>query len=879
MQAESRSELLIHAETAYRQALAAPETGRTQAESVVAHARASGDTEALVVALRAAGFAARELYDHADARRLLDEAIDIASSAGLGDRHAEALITRSAALLELGRMGSARRDIATARAVAGPRTRVEVEYAEALLEDKAGNFAAAATAYRNVIGLVDGDRRDLRFKALNNLGMTQVRIGRLRQAERSLREAAEVAATFSPAYEAHATESLATVALQLGDPVEALRRYERAESLFTAVGTPLVDLHRNKASALLALRLLDEALESAARAVELVEHELDGPLMLAESLLPYADIALVMGRYDDSLRAASRARELFRRQRRPGWRSRAALLVAQCEAATREPDGTLLERIARVRRTMVGLGMPAAIDAAVLEGQVAARLGRRGRAAAAWARGAELAEGRPVLRRLQGTYARALSADLDDDRRRVGQLCRRGLGQLAEYRATFASQELRSRAAAYGTALADLGTAAAVRSGRPDRIWAWLERRRGVVFTASAGPVPDGHLRTLLAELRASERQLQQAPPGVADPVLTRRVGLLERRVREAAWQADPERTDWTLPTTGVLASVRAGLGRRVLLQFGVLDGHVIGVAVSTRGVRFAELGAADALVAARRRLAFALRRLSRPRSPSSAAAAKAGLDDDLAGLTGMLITPFADSVGSADEVIVAPPSSLIGLPWAALGGLADVPVCVTPSAVAWHVTSLRVPASGRVVAVAGPGLTHVGTEVEALKAVHGDRTERLVGSNATCDAVRAAVAGAGLVHIACHGRLRADSPTFSSLSLADGPLTVHDLERLPTPAHRWVLAACDLGTPGDLLGTELQGVLAALLHSGAAGVVAATASVPDRQTSVFMTDLHEQLAGGTSLSVAVAAARARCDPSVPEELVVRTAFSCYGGG
>src|ERR671937_2075767 len=61
-----------------------------------------------------------------------------------------------------------------------------------------------------------------------------------------------------------------------------------------------------------------------------------------------------------------------------------------------------------------------------------------------------------------------------------------------------------------------------------------------------------------------------------------------------------------------------------------------------------------------------------------------------------------------------------------------------------------------------------------------------LAGRSATTARVLAAIDGAGLAHIAAHGEFRADSPMFSSLRLADGPMTVHDVERLrraPTPS------------------------------------------------------------------------------------------------
>src|SRR4051812_29843119 len=115
MEPEAKRGLLIQAEAAYREVVADPRRGRSAAESVASRARSTGASEALVVALRAAGWAARELYDHEGARRHLDEAVAVAARAHLGDRLTEALITRSAMHLEVGREGPARRDLADAR--------------------------------------------------------------------------------------------------------------------------------------------------------------------------------------------------------------------------------------------------------------------------------------------------------------------------------------------------------------------------------------------------------------------------------------------------------------------------------------------------------------------------------------------------------------------------------------------------------------------------------------------------------------------------------------------------------------------------------------------------------------------------------------------
>jgi CHAT domain-containing protein len=86
---------------------------------------------------------------------------------------------------------------------------------------------------------------------------------------------------------------------------------------------------------------------------------------------------------------------------------------------------------------------------------------------------------------------------------------------------------------------------------------------------------------------------------------------------------------------------------------------------------------------------------------------------------------------------------------------------------------------------------------------------------------VLAAIDGAGLARIAAHGTFRADSPMFSSLRLDDGPMTVHDLERLRRAPFRLILPSCESGLLVPAGADELLGLASALLPLGTAGIVA----------------------------------------------------------
>jgi CHAT domain-containing protein len=117
----------------------------------------------------------------------------------------------------------------------------------------------------------------------------------------------------------------------------------------------------------------------------------------------------------------------------------------------------------------------------------------------------------------------------------------------------------------------------------------------------------------------------------------------------------------------------------------------------------------------------------------------------------------------------------------------------------------------------------------------------------------------------------------FSSLRLADGMLTVFDLEKLHQAPRLVVLAACDVGTAAVSAGDELLGLAAALQRAGADGVVASLVPVADETVVAMMVELHRGVAAGRSVAGALAAARAAVVADHPAAVAARASFACFG--
>jgi CHAT domain-containing protein len=178
-------------------------------------------------------------------------------------------------------------------------------------------------------------------------------------------------------------------------------------------------------------------------------------------------------------------------------------------------------------------------------------------------------------------------------------------------------------------------------------------------------------------------------------------------------------------------------------------------------------------------------------------------------------------------------------------------------------------------VVAAGPGLPGAEREAAAVAALH--RVTARQGPAAMVDAVAAALDGAGVVHLAAHGRVHPSNPLFTSLTLADGPLTVYDVERLRRPPRVVVLAACDVGRSAVQAGDELIGLSATFLALGTSQVVASVIPVPDAETVPLMVAFHRRLAAGVPTVPALAAAQAELGAGEPEAMAAAAGFVSIG--
>lgn len=124
-----------------------------------------------------------------------------------------------------------------------------------------------------------------------------------------------------------------------------------------------------------------------------------------------------------------------------------------------------------------------------------------------------------------------------------------------------------------------------------------------------------------------------------------------------------------------------------------------------------------------------------------------------------------------------------------------------------------------------------------------------LFGANASMSSYERHASDCGLIHLACHGQFRSDSPMFSSLHLADGWVTVLDICEQDLTAELVTLSACETGLSFVHAGEELIGLTSGFLSAGASSLIVSLWTVDDAATTDLMHDLYKEMQRGSDIS------------------------------
>lgn len=239
-------------------------------------------------------------------------------------------------------------------------------------------------------------------------------------------------------------------------------------------------------------------------------------------------------------------------------------------------------------------------------------------------------------------------------------------------------------------------------------------------------------------------------------------------------------------------------------------------------------------------------------------------------------------ALGAAHAAIMAPVMAAIGEGVTRLSVVPHGPLHMIPFPALWDGErfliehfELHVSPSASLLGLTGtatdaptpPRATVIGVEDELAPQIRAEAervaevlaAERvLLGPDATIERVVDAATGAGVVHLACHGRFVPDSPLASGLKLADGWLTARHIYTLRLGVRLVTLSGCDTGRSAVGGGDELTGLLRSFVAAGAASVVMSLWTVNDESTADLMTDFYAAWRAGEDAATALQHAQLR---------------------
>ncbi|MFV0257318.1 MAG: CHAT domain-containing protein [Acidimicrobiales bacterium] len=718
------------------------------------------------------------------------------------------------------------------------------------------DFDRARACYRR--GVAEAERfddRPSRSILENNEALVDLELGRFVEARARLEGVLRAGPDDRDRYPwAIATHNLGVCAARLGRIPTAIGLFEQAAASFDDTGDRVSLAHAllDRAEMLHDVGLLAEALAAVTRAAELFR-SIGSGVRTAMAQVTMAQVLATQGRWVEACDTLSAARR-------------------EVGAARLDPTiGDLIDGRLALYRTIAWIGgegdqvgrpeLPAlsTIDAyqpdvAVDAGLLLIEHDRSDEARRLLRTVAPLDDPERQVTYLHALVARAALAQLEGDEEVALDAVWAGLAHAHTHGIALGVAELRATTQRRARQLAEIGVTIGHRQRRLGLVIEVLEAERAL------GLLPEPDLTEQERALSANLRSVSRSLAGVADESPATFRLLSQRRELEQAISR-LHRSGGERPSGKPTRNSRRGatLAPDTVLLHRKAD-RLQAIVPDDGRLRVIELGRLDRLRRTLAGLALTLGSLAGGGSP----VAVDRLVDDLRTEFAGLLRHF----DGRDDVVVVPEPSLGPVPWSLL---TDTAVILHPSPTLQPVAAREIGEPARpVVAFAGPDLRYAEAEVDAVLGAHPGaqafRADEADASHAVDWFGRA-----GLVHFAAHGMFRADNPLYSSILLADGPLTFFDLLSGPPP-ERLIFSSCDVGR-GSVVSS--LGLASVLIGRGCRELVVSSGPVGDEASMRLMSDLHRGLAAGKALGRALReaqTARLRSDPSV-------ALFAAFGSG
>ncbi len=719
----------------------------------------------------------------------------------------------------------------------------------------------------------------------SNLATCYISVGRFEDSLRLHRSAREVCvANRFPLLAAQADYNIAYLYFLRGDNREAMRLYAIARVHSDAVAdnyhSALCDL--DQAEMMLDLNLFGEAERLAASAVQAF-----GRLAMryerAKAMVFHAAALTGRGETEESILLFRRARRIFSQEGNRAWPAFIDLHLALLDLEL----GAVVRAATRAQRCWRFFAHSEALGKAVLSALVLCRVRmRQNRFAEAEElsrRSLEAAE--KMGSRSLSFRARMLLGQAQEAQARAGDAMstyEAAERELDGLRLKIPGEELRIRFLEDKTPLFERLVTLRLRrpaaAGQVQAAWASVQNAKSRAFRDSYGSrftargatrndpsfvdaraqLQQCYLRTAEAEMRGEMTEVRE---------WRSRTALAEALVRERLSQLRLYDADGFLADVWPAAAqdaaeaesaVRRSIGvDELLIEYYCTPENVYAFLLDGRTELVVHKLASTAEVRKATRLLQFQISSSSYRTDLSATVNIQAITAHLATLYRLLIQPLRSRL-TVPSLVFAPHSFLHGLPFAALG-VAGSPLVGE--------FSIRQTLSGETFAAIGRRPARQARPLEQKPLVLGVPDERApfiadeaqlvarhlagdlrIGPAATVAALREAGQYASHVHIASHGLFRSDSPLFSAIRLADGNLSVLDLDDLQLSAQLVTLSGCSTGSHAVMGGDELIGLSSGFLQAGAHNLLTSFWDVSDVSTTRFMDLFYGRLTAGSTL-------------------------------